>query len=288
MVDVGIVGGVSMISTRHAQPNSAYMGAFDAAPPTSSIIDIDANNLYGWAMTQPMRIGGFDWMTAAEAREIDWQTQTEDQPVGYFIEASIHSQVELHEAHNKDLLAAERLDLQVKMLRGIQVKLRTPYQMSWATHSTKLIPNLLPKSNYIVDYLNLRFYLVHGMRFIDLHRVLRFQQSRWVAAYFEKKSSLRAAAKNDSTGHLQADQQLDIPEHMLKSIETDPHQAHHNRAEMQEVRRNARLPMFQNLPRASVGRLDGENQEATQQDLLSRLQRICRNCACTDYTTTTS
>ena len=48
-----------------------------------------------------------------------------------------------------------------------------------------------------MHYLNLRFYLEHGMYLIDVHRVLRFQQSRWLAPYIEKNSTLRAAAKND-------------------------------------------------------------------------------------------
>ena len=47
MVDAGIRGGVSMISTRHAQANNPYMAAFDAARPSSSIIYLDANNLSG-------------------------------------------------------------------------------------------------------------------------------------------------------------------------------------------------------------------------------------------------
>ena len=63
IVDVGIRGGVSMISTRHAQANNPYTAAFDAARPTSYIIYLDANNLYGWAMSQPMPIGGFECMT---------------------------------------------------------------------------------------------------------------------------------------------------------------------------------------------------------------------------------
>ena len=85
------------------------MAALDSARPTSYIIYLDANNLYGWAMSQPMPSCGFDWMTAAEAWEIDWLAQIEDQWVGYFIEASIQYPVELHEAHNADSLASQRL-----------------------------------------------------------------------------------------------------------------------------------------------------------------------------------
>ena len=87
----------------------------------------------------------------------------------------------------------------------------------------KLIPNLLPKSKYLVHYLNLRFYLEHGMRLIDVHRVLRFQQSRWLAPYIEKKSTLRAAGKND----FEKDEQLDIRENLRESEEADRDQAHH-------------------------------------------------------------
>ena len=64
-------------------------------------------------------------MTPEEAREIEWLTQTEDQPVGYFVEARIHYAVELHNAHDDYPLAAERLDVQVKMLSGNQFELRT-------------------------------------------------------------------------------------------------------------------------------------------------------------------
>ena len=122
-----------------------------------------------------MPIGGYEWMTAAEAREIDWLTQTENQPLGYFIEASIQCLVEQHEAPNDFPLARQLIDLQVKMLSANQVELRTHYKMSRSARSTKLIPNLLPKSKYLVHYLNLRFYLEEGMRLIVVQQVLRFQ-----------------------------------------------------------------------------------------------------------------
>ena len=88
MFHAGIRGWVSMISTRYAKANHPYLAAFEAAQPNSYIIYLDANNLSGWALSQPMPIGGFEWMTANEAREIDCLTQTQDQPVGYSVEAS--------------------------------------------------------------------------------------------------------------------------------------------------------------------------------------------------------
>ena len=49
-----------------------------------------------------------------------------------------------------------------------------------------LIPNLLQKSKDMVHYLNLPFYLDHRIRLCDVHRVLRFHQSRWLGPYIEK------------------------------------------------------------------------------------------------------
>ena len=96
MVDGGIRGGVSMISTRHAQANNASITTFDAAPPTSFISYLEPNKQYGWAINQPLQIGGYSWMTAEESRAIDCLSPTEAQPEGFFIEASVHYPVELH------------------------------------------------------------------------------------------------------------------------------------------------------------------------------------------------
>ena len=87
--------------------------------------------------------------------------------------------------------------MQVKMLSDNQLDLPTDSKMSRTADSRKRIQTMLPKSKYLVHYLNLRFYLDHGMYLIDVHRVLRFQQSRWLARYIKKNSILRAAAKYD-------------------------------------------------------------------------------------------
>ena len=106
-IDQGIRGGVSMITTRYAKANNPYMSNFDPTLPTSYIIYLDANNLYGWAMSQPMPTGGYTWLMPFEYRWIDWTSQTEDQPVGYFIECDLDYPEELHAAYNDYPLAPE-------------------------------------------------------------------------------------------------------------------------------------------------------------------------------------
>ena len=54
-VENSIRGGISMISTRHAQANnSSFPTTYDANLPKQNLIYLDANNLYGWAMSQSL------------------------------------------------------------------------------------------------------------------------------------------------------------------------------------------------------------------------------------------
>ena len=63
MVEKGIRGGVSMISTRYGKANNKYMKDYDPSLPSKHIIYLDANNLYGWAMSKPLPTHGFKWMS---------------------------------------------------------------------------------------------------------------------------------------------------------------------------------------------------------------------------------
>ena len=63
MVEKGIRGGVSIISNHYGKANNEYMGDMFVASETSKYIAyLDANNLYGWAMSKPLPTHGFKWM----------------------------------------------------------------------------------------------------------------------------------------------------------------------------------------------------------------------------------
>ena len=171
MFEKGIRGGVSMISRRHGKANNKYMKEFDSSKPSKYIQYLDANNLYGWAMSEKMPTSGFEW---SEERHLE--KLTEDENLGYVLEVDLEYPEELHEAHNGYPLAPE-----VMKIRKVN----------------KLTPNFFAKEKYVLHHRNLKLYLSLGMKLTKIHRVIKFVQSRWLAPYITLNTNLRTAAKNN-------------------------------------------------------------------------------------------
>ncbi len=98
----GTRGGISTITTRYGEANNPYMGdEYDEGKPTKYITYLDANNLYGWAMSNPLPTGGFKWMEEEDLK--NWKD------IPCMVEVDIEYPKELHDAHNEYPFAAERL-----------------------------------------------------------------------------------------------------------------------------------------------------------------------------------
>ena len=70
MIESGIRGGIATMSHRQAIADNEYMGTeFDSAEETKFISYLDANNLYGWAMSKQLPTSGFYWMTDNELED---------------------------------------------------------------------------------------------------------------------------------------------------------------------------------------------------------------------------
>ena len=63
-IEKGMRGGISYIAHRHAKANNKYMKNFNIDELISYIPYLDANNLYGWAMSQPLRYANLKWVEA--------------------------------------------------------------------------------------------------------------------------------------------------------------------------------------------------------------------------------
>ena len=198
MIDGGLRGGICMITKRYARANNPQLGEhYNPNLPKSYIVYLDANNLYGWAMSQALPSDGFMWLQPAEYENINWLQQTDTQEYGYIVECDREYPAELHDLHNEYPLAPERMDISTTMISETQVEIRKCYTMNQNGTSTKLVPNLFNKTKYCCHYQNLKFYLEHGLKLTKVHRVLRFKQSQWLAQYIIINQNLRAQSKND-------------------------------------------------------------------------------------------
>ncbi|XP_072028310.1 uncharacterized protein [Amphiura filiformis] len=169
MIEKGIRGGVSMIITRHSEANNKYMGPdFDPTRPSKFIQYLDANNLYGHAMSQPLPTGGFKWMSANELR--DWRLWP------CIVEVDLEYPKELHDLHNDYPLAPERL-----VIDKVE----------------KLGPNLRGKKKYVIHYAALKQYLSLGLRLEKIHRGIRFEESAFMKEYIDLNTRLRKEAANE-------------------------------------------------------------------------------------------
>ena len=115
-IEKGMRGGISYIANRYGKANNKYMKSYNKNAPSKYIMYLDANNLYGWAMSQYLPTGGFRWMTDKEIKRIDLGKYKADGKKGLILEVDLEYPRELHDLHNDYPLAAERVCVNKEML----------------------------------------------------------------------------------------------------------------------------------------------------------------------------
>ena len=176
MFERGIRGGITHISKRYAEANNKYMKNYNPEKPSSYIQYLDANNLYGWAMSQPLPTHGFKWEeNITKEKVLDILEQGRQSSKGYIFDVDLLYPNHLWEKHNDYPLAPEPIKVD-----GVE----------------KLISHLKPKKNYVIHYKNLKQYLNMGLELKAVHRALSFKQSPWMEPYIRKNTELRKAADN--------------------------------------------------------------------------------------------
>ena len=89
-------GGISMNSRRFTKANNPKVPDYDPRKPKRRIQYYNTNNLYGWAMSQSLPTGAFEWVDQHDVEK------------GYILEVDLEYPEELHDEHNAYQLAPER------------------------------------------------------------------------------------------------------------------------------------------------------------------------------------
>ena len=86
MVKEGIRGVICHSIHRYSKANNKYMKNYDKNKESSFVQYLDANNLYGWAMSQKLPVNGFKWIknvTGIDEKVI--KNYNEDNDKGYIL-----------------------------------------------------------------------------------------------------------------------------------------------------------------------------------------------------------
>ena len=154
----GMRGGVSYIANRYGKANNKYRKEYNEKAPSKYIMYLDANNLYGWAMSQHLPTGNFKWMTDKEIKRIDLGKYKADGKKGLVLEVDLEYSQELHDLHNDYPLAPEKTKVSSGMLSEYCKKIADKYKISIGLVN-KLISTLRDKKEYVLHYRNLQLYL---------------------------------------------------------------------------------------------------------------------------------
>ena len=142
------------------------MDDYNPNEQSSFIQYLDANNLYGGAMSQDLPYKGFKW--------VDPNSNWYKNGKGYLLDVDV--EYPKHLDHSDFPFLADRMNLS-----GV----------------TKLVPNMLDKKNYVVHYKTLKQALDHGLKLIKINRILEFDQKPWLKGYIDLNTNLRTKATSE-------------------------------------------------------------------------------------------
>ena len=186
MFEHEIRGGITQSVHRWAIANNPYMGyEYNRSKLTGYLQYLDANNLYGWEMSQPLPTGEFKWVDIKNLEQrpqnlkktIDLMMKRDkDSHCGYLLEVDVNYPKELHDHHNNLPFMCEKIKV-----NGVK----------------KLVPNLYNKEKSVIHVKALKQALDHGLVLKKIHRAIEFKQSAWMNKYIDFNTRLRTAAKNN-------------------------------------------------------------------------------------------
>ena len=187
MLEKGIRGGITNAIKRRTSDNILY---------------IDANNLYGYAMSQYLPYDNFEIALFDESIYKDKTIEQfieilmdikSDSDKGMILEVDIDYPIDLHDLHNDFPLLPLNRKVDQSELSEFQKKL---IEKKFSP-CNKLVLDLKDKKNYVIHYRMLQFAIKAGLKLRNVHRIITFNQKPFMKSYIDGNSLSRAKAKSD-------------------------------------------------------------------------------------------
>ena len=219
-----IRGGLCSVGDiRAAKANNPYLPDYKPDEETSYLAYLDANNLYGGALSKPLPRAGFEWVDVREMtvkinnynkqrnlpdrkgiygtsfadKVSQYVSQMkEDAEEGMFFEVDLSIPLELHDKFNayppapykRSVNEHELSPFQKEMAHDLGIKTEN------VSKQPRLIADLNDKKEYICDYRILQMYLKLGVKITKFHRAVQFEQTCWMKKYVDENTRRRTLA----------------------------------------------------------------------------------------------
>ena len=149
------------------------MKNYDENKESSYIQYLDANNLYGWAMSQKLPVNGFEWVNN-EINEEFIKNYDENSDKGYILVVDVKYPRKLHDLHSDLPFLPKRMKID---------------------KCKKLVCNLRNKKKYVVHIKSLKQALNHELKLRKVLRIIEFNQEARLKPYIDMNTELRKLAK---------------------------------------------------------------------------------------------
>ena len=144
------------------------MKGYDKNIESSYLMYLDANDLWGWEISQKGPVNNFKWEKSVSKFD-------EDSNAGYILEVDIKYPRKLLNLHSDLPSLAEKLTIE---------------------KCNKLVCTLQDKKICCI-HKNLKTSIKHRLILRKLHRVIQFNQKAWLKPYIEMNTKLKTETKND-------------------------------------------------------------------------------------------
>ena len=197
-VEEGIRGGMTFVNTHHVASNTPRIpDMWDETQPEVDLLYVDANNLYGNALSQKLPQSNFEWLDQPE--DINITTFDYDGDIGHIWEVDLHYPVAVQDETCDLPLAPEKCSLQDYCLTDFmreQWRHLNGEKDRTYRGCQKLMLTHWDKNNYVIHGKLLQFYVRKGLVITRIHRILQFRQADFFRPYIAFNSSKRAATSN--------------------------------------------------------------------------------------------
>ena len=185
----GIRGGLSYVATRYADIEEMEQ----KTGKKHALLYIDANSLYGCAMSHKLPLNNYEWLTQKEIDALDFETLDFESPIGYAFDVTLSYPSELHLDHSSYPLAPEHIKIQKNDLSPYAKGCLDSLDLKYVP-TTKLAGTFNRREHYVCHGMNLKLYLELGMKLEKVHCAVKFNQGDYMRDFVAEMAERRRNA----------------------------------------------------------------------------------------------